>query len=102
MGYGSRALSLLQHYYEGKIQSIHENMEEPSQAENVPDEEVGLLEERIKPRKNLPPLMVKLNERRAERLDYVGVSYGLTSELLRYTPFLHSNDRRIQIYQPSF
>lgn len=45
---------------------------------------IGLLEEQIQPRKNLPPLLLKLNERKAERLSYIGVSYGLTSDLLRF------------------
>lgn len=44
---------------------------------------VSLLEEVITPRKELPPLLLKLSERRAERLDYLGVSYGLTAQLLR-------------------
>lgn len=46
--------------------------------------QVGLLEEVISPRSNLPPLLLKLGERPAEQLDYLGVSYGLTSQLLRY------------------
>lgn len=45
---------------------------------------VSLLEEVITPRKELPPLLLKLSERRAERLDYLGVSYGLTAQLLKY------------------
>lgn len=45
---------------------------------------VSLLEEVVTPRKELPPLLLKLSERRAERLDYLGVSYGLTTQLLRY------------------
>lgn len=44
---------------------------------------VSLLEEVITPRKDLPPLLLKLNERPAERLDYLGVSYGLTPRLLK-------------------
>ena len=46
-------------------------------------QDVKLLEEMLTPRKNLPPLLLKLSERRAEKLDYLGVSYGLTSDLLR-------------------
>lgn len=44
---------------------------------------VSLLEEVVSPRKDLPPLLLKLNERRAESLDYLGVSYGLTPQLLK-------------------
>lgn len=46
-------------------------------------QEVDLLEERLTPRKNLPPLLMKLSERKPEKLDYLGVSYGLTSGLLK-------------------
>ncbi|KAM7086010.1 RNA cytidine acetyltransferase isoform 2-T2 [Molossus nigricans] len=45
---------------------------------------VSLLEEVVTPRKDLPPLLLKLNERPAERLDYLGVSYGLTPRLLKF------------------
>lgn len=44
---------------------------------------VSLLEEVVTPRKDLPPLLLKLNERPAEHLDYLGVCYGLTPRLLR-------------------
>lgn len=42
------------------------------------------MEEQISPRKSLPPLLLKLNERTPERLSYLGVSFGLTSDLLRF------------------
>ncbi|XP_068595911.1 RNA cytidine acetyltransferase [Brachionichthys hirsutus] len=85
MGYGSRALQLLQMYYEGKFPTMddgtHSNHNEiPS----VSSEAVSLLEEVVTPRKELPPLLLKLSERRAERLDYLGVSYGLTAQLLKF------------------
>jgi len=44
---------------------------------------VSLLEEVVTPRKDLPPLLLKLSERQAESLDYLGVSYGLTPRLLK-------------------
>ena len=47
------------------------------------NQEMSLLDERLTPRKNLPPLLMKLSERKAEHLDYLGVSYGLTSGLLK-------------------
>ena len=40
--------------------------------------------EELKPRAQLPPLLSKLTERRPERLDYLGVSFGLTEQLLRF------------------
>lgn len=85
MGYGSRALELLKNYYEFKITDLDETNEQPQEEiENVTEEEVGLLQEYIEPRKKLPPLLLKLNERRPEKLDYLGVSFGLTETLLKF------------------
>eukprot|EP00112_Aurelia_sp_Birch-Aquarium-sp1_P011190 Seg2357.3 transcript_id=Seg2357.3/GoldUCD/mRNA.D3Y31 product="RNA cytidine acetyltransferase" protein_id=Seg2357.3/GoldUCD/D3Y31 len=87
MGYGKRALQQIITYYEGKIQNLNEDINHTGREEATADiqTEVGdLLEEQIQPRKNLPPLLSKLSERAAEKLDYVGVSYGLTAELLRF------------------
>lgn len=43
-----------------------------------------MLEENIKPRTDLPPLLVHLRERRPESLHYLGVSFGLTLDLFRF------------------
>lgn len=85
MGYGSRALQLLQMYYEGKFPTMDENGKAADcEITPVSSESVNLLEEVLTPRKELPPLLLKLSERRAERLHYLGVSYGLTTQLLRF------------------
>ncbi|XP_023271076.1 RNA cytidine acetyltransferase isoform X2 [Seriola lalandi dorsalis] len=85
MGYGSRALQLLQMYYEGKFPTMDEcTHSNHNEITSVSSEAVSLLEEVITPRKELPPLLLKLSERRAERLDYLGVSYGLTAQLLKF------------------
>lgn len=85
MGYGIRALTLLKNYYEFKIPCLDENsLSVQEEIESVEDEEVDLLEESIAPKKTLPPLLFKLNERPPERLDYVGVSFGLTEGLLKF------------------
>ncbi|EQB79155.1 N-acetyltransferase 10, partial [Camelus ferus] len=85
MGYGSRALQLLQLYYESRFPCLEEKVLETSQEiHTVSSEAVSLLEEVVTPRKDLPPLLLKLNERPAERLDYLGVSYGLTPRLLKF------------------
>ncbi|NXG09967.1 NAT10 acetyltransferase, partial [Sakesphorus luctuosus] len=84
MGYGSRALTLLQMYYEGKFPCLEEKtIPKPKEIATVSSETVGLLEEVVTPRKDLPPLLLKLSERQAENLDYLGVSYGLTPRLLK-------------------
>ncbi|KAK2187051.1 hypothetical protein NP493_180g07027 [Ridgeia piscesae] len=85
MGYGSRAMEMLQQYYEGKIPNLSETESQAAQeAPSVNTECVSLLEERITPRKNLPPLLLKLSERPPEKLDYLGVSFGLTANLLKF------------------
>ncbi|CAG0920051.1 unnamed protein product [Notodromas monacha] len=82
MGYGSKALALLEQYYEGKIAPIDVVETETSQPED--DEDDGLLNEKIGPRDDLPPLLLKLSERQAERLDYLGVSFGATESLVKF------------------
>uniref|UniRef100_A0A670HTS1 RNA cytidine acetyltransferase n=1 Tax=Podarcis muralis TaxID=64176 RepID=A0A670HTS1_PODMU len=85
MGYGSRALRLLQMYYEGKFPCLEEKVtQKPREITTVSSEAVSLLEEAVMPRKDLPPLLLKLSERQAENLDYLGVSYGLTPRLLKF------------------
>ena len=91
MGYGSSALGLLIDFFQGKFASLAED--EVSTVEDVvrvTDEELAksttLLEDNVKIRDihDMPPLFSKLSERRPDRLDYVGVSYGLTAPLLRF------------------
>ncbi|XP_050531517.1 RNA cytidine acetyltransferase isoform X2 [Daktulosphaira vitifoliae] len=84
MGYGSRALTLLKMYYEFLIPSIDEKHLPKENIESIQEEEVDLLEERIEPRNNLPPLLLKLSERPPEHLDYIGVSFGITGPLLKF------------------
>lgn len=86
MGYGSRTLSLLSDYYEGKFPSLSEG-ESNAAIANVAldaDEDGGLLKETIVPRAKLPPLLTKLSERPPERLDYLGVAYGITAQLFKF------------------
>lgn len=85
MGYGSRALHLLKQYYEFKIPCLKENETMKEEIEmNVDSDTAGLLEEFIEPRNKLSPLLLKLSERRPEHLDYLGVSFGLTENLLKF------------------
>ena len=86
---------LLQQYFEGKFPSLAENpggdaeddlddaTTKASTNGDDADADSKLLKEKIAPRKKLPPLLLKLNERRPERLDYLGVAYGLTESLLK-------------------
>ncbi|KAK1371641.1 hypothetical protein POM88_037733 [Heracleum sosnowskyi] len=98
LGYGSTAVELLTRYFEGQFTTISEVDDEiasePSDM-RVTDaaEQVSLLEENIKPRTDLPPLLAHLRERRPENLHYIGVSFGLTLDLLcfwkkqKFAPF---------------
>ncbi|PRP80602.1 hypothetical protein PROFUN_11545 [Planoprotostelium fungivorum] len=87
MKYGTRALNLLHSYYKGEIVSVDESKEEEDTREEKKKEktkEGNLQSESIKPRANLPPLLTELKDRKAEPLNYVGVSYGLTPELYNF------------------
>lgn len=89
LGYGSQAVELLTRYFEGQFAPITEVeiSDEDVQAHvrvTEAAEKVSLLEESIKPRTNLPPLLVSLRERRPEKLHYIGVSFGLTLDLFRF------------------
>ncbi|CAN7938637.1 unnamed protein product, partial [Ixodes hexagonus] len=77
MGYGLRALELLTEYYVGNIPSLEE---ETRTLETVQEP----TSERLEPRQSLPPLLLRLSEKRPERLDYLGVSFGLTADLLKF------------------
>ncbi|KAG8045079.1 hypothetical protein GUJ93_ZPchr0008g12481 [Zizania palustris] len=87
LGYGSAAVDLLSRYYEGQMTLFAEDKEEIEEPEvkiTEAAEKAYLLEECIKPRACLPPLLVHLCERHPEKLHYLGVSFGLTQELFRF------------------
>jgi N-acetyltransferase 10 len=94
-GYGTRALDVLRRYFEGDIADV---LDEEAEAGGAPATKNGaangagltgttgggLLAEQIKPRAALPPLLTNLADRPAERLHYLGTSFGLTQSLLSY------------------
>lgn len=98
MGYGTRAMTLLREYYSGKYSvsldgdegikgamDIEQGQESTGRSKKTKDgEKVTLLNEIIGPRKNIPPLLRRLHERKAEKLDYLGVSFGLTQGLYKF------------------
>lgn len=91
MGYGTRALQLLYDYYCGMFDvNLSEEVEKMAVTETKKGKKQSKQEEKevenedVKPRANLPPLLMGLDERKAEKLDYLGVSYGLTPELLKF------------------
>ncbi|KAH6609251.1 trnamet cytidine acetyltransferase [Trichoderma cornu-damae] len=91
MGYGKRAMELLVDYYEGRFANLSEDDDQAveDKAARVTDAELAkqsLLEEKISVRddKHMAPLFAKLWEKKPERLDYIGVSYGMTKELHKF------------------
>lgn len=90
MGYGARAMQALTQFYQGELSNLDElpesNPEHTFSAREPTEAEGNLLTEAIAIRdpKRMPPLLQRLSERRPEPLDYLGVSYGLTPQLLRF------------------
>ncbi|EUC35972.1 hypothetical protein COCCADRAFT_89278 [Bipolaris zeicola 26-R-13] len=90
MGYGSKALQLLVDFYDGKLASLSETEpQEVEQMRRVTEEDLedaSLLKDNVKVREasEMPPLFARLQELKSPKLDYVGVSYGLTSQLHKF------------------
>jgi N-acetyltransferase 10 len=91
MGYGSKALKLLNDFYEGRFTNLSEEARDFAEETitRVTDAELAnssLLDDVIKVRdiRKMPPLFSKLSECRPDNLDYVGVSFGLTQSLHRF------------------
>ena len=86
-GYGKEALKQLEYYYKGQI-PLSENYIEPEEDEEMEGEpevtgNVGLLKEVIEPKKEMA-MMKALDQRKNEKLDWLGVSFGLTHHLLSF------------------
>lgn len=95
MGYGSRAVDLLISYFQGEL--TRETLspaagvfggessalaKKPARDDFSAEEVIG--SETIAVKKELPPLLTPISDRPAERLHYLGVSFGLTSQLLSF------------------
>eukprot|EP00163_Fabomonas_tropica_P026614 TRINITY_DN4953_c0_g1_i1.p1 TRINITY_DN4953_c0_g1~~TRINITY_DN4953_c0_g1_i1.p1 ORF type:complete len:1080 (+),score=290.07 TRINITY_DN4953_c0_g1_i1:115-3354(+) len=104
MGYGSRALEMIERYYNQEIPNLGEDdnggVRGSSNVATVQDIDLDLplAQQQLKPRQNLPPLLCKLSERKAESLQWLGTSFGLTQRLGKfwsrhgYTPvYIRSN-----------
>lgn len=92
MGYGSRAMDLLISYFQGELTAGlapapvgcfgGEGQAAAEQEDHL--EEPQLLKEKMAVRKTLPPLLTPLHDRPPETLHWIGVSFGLTSQLLNF------------------
>ncbi|KAG5219845.1 DUF699-domain-containing protein [Salix suchowensis] len=87
MGYGARALQALNSFYSGEYFNLDETPRDEPSYPNVAkvDPSATLLTDdlAIRAPTAMPPLLQRLTERKPEQLDYLGVSYGLTPQLLR-------------------
>ncbi|KAG5643732.1 hypothetical protein DXG03_009722 [Asterophora parasitica] len=88
MGYGSRALQALNSFYSGEYFSLDESTrmdtEYPDAAVVEPGTDLLTDKPTVRAPSAMPPLLQRLTERKPETLDYLGVSYGLTPQLLRF------------------
>ncbi|GMI00012.1 hypothetical protein TrLO_g11739 [Triparma laevis f. longispina] len=98
MGYGSRAIEQVYRFYNGDfvdlgdVGSEKESDAEESDGEDEDEDESdeennkgGLLNEKLKPRKKLPPLLLPLSEvKGTPQLDWIGTSFGLTPNLFKF------------------
>lgn len=98
MGYGSRAIELLYRFYNGDMipldnhdddgegdshDDVQDMDDDTEEDENVPLEK-GIRGEKLKPRKELPPLLQPLTEVETPKLDWIGTSFGLTLSLHKF------------------
>lgn len=90
MGYGSRALQLVERFYRGELISPNpEDIEDdPEDLQRSTDSNAStsgdLMNEVIKPRAQLKPLLTKVSDLRPPRLDWIGVSFGMTASLFKF------------------
>ncbi|KAI8086330.1 GNAT acetyltransferase 2-domain-containing protein [Halteromyces radiatus] len=90
MGYGSRALELLSSFYQGEMSNMSESAtaaeETLARVDDAELENTTLATDKIKVRdpRKMPPLLSKLSDKPSPRLDYLGVSFGLTSSLHKF------------------
>jgi len=90
MGYGSKALELIEKFFEGKIVSFDDSVEISDfetfdyNRDTTTEKTEDLHNESVKPKKQLKPLLKKLTEVRPPHVDYLGVSFGITQELYNF------------------
>ncbi|EGG03283.1 uncharacterized protein MELLADRAFT_49560 [Melampsora larici-populina 98AG31] len=90
MGYGTRAMEILDSFFNGKLVNLNEEIPMKNSTEKVrksvikESDEINGNEIKAKESNELPALLERLNDREPERIDYLGVSFGLTSTLLKF------------------
>ncbi|WVQ84360.1 hypothetical protein IAT38_006512 [Cryptococcus sp. DSM 104549] len=89
MGYGSRAIEALNSFYAGDLYNFDDaagdSLESFADASKVgPNASLQNDTVAVRDPSRMPPLLQRLSERKPEALDYLGVSFGLTRDLLRF------------------
>eukprot|EP00672_Neobodo_designis_P024476 CAMPEP_0174832144 /NCGR_PEP_ID=MMETSP1114-20130205/3509_1 /TAXON_ID=312471 /ORGANISM="Neobodo designis, Strain CCAP 1951/1" /LENGTH=1002 /DNA_ID=CAMNT_0016065999 /DNA_START=43 /DNA_END=3051 /DNA_ORIENTATION=- len=81
-GYGSHALNMLLEYYGGGIAAVRDFRDDaaPAAGDSNANDTDGV----VAPRSKIPSLLIPLDERPNEAVDYVGVSFGLTTQLFGF------------------
>jgi N-acetyltransferase 10 len=83
MGYGGRAMRLLESYFKGELLSSADPVDygEDTTGDSSTAADSGLA---LKPRTNLRPLMTRVDQVRPILLHWLGVSFGLTGDLWKF------------------
>eukprot|EP00299_Pterocystis_sp_00344_P008290 c3081_g1_i1.p1 GENE.c3081_g1_i1~~c3081_g1_i1.p1 ORF type:complete len:1038 (+),score=231.72 c3081_g1_i1:245-3115(+) len=86
MGYGSRAIELLQRYYLLQIRDLAEAAptKPKKKSKTRTDDSGDLLNETLAPRSSEGTLLERLEDRPPENLHWIGTSFGLTLELFQF------------------
>jgi N-acetyltransferase 10 len=92
MGYGTKAIELLISHFQGDFQTEvldvgvygNEGSAQDDSKAAADSEDEDLQHEEITQKATLPPLLVPVSELPTEQLNWLGVSYGLTPELLNF------------------
>ncbi|KAI5481826.1 hypothetical protein MNV49_000103 [Pseudohyphozyma bogoriensis] len=90
MGYGSRALQALNSFYSGELLNLDEVQKEldtqtfEDVAKVDPNATLQTDQIAVRDAAKMPPLLQRLSERTPEKLDYLGVSYGITPLLFKF------------------
>jgi len=96
MGYGSATMEILKNYYSGQIERSVLYEGKVDKRKKIRDSlgvnlEIQIPAPQPLTKTNLPPLLLSMKERPAERLDYLGVSFGLSKKPYN---FWHRNGYR--------
>ncbi|CAG9315910.1 unnamed protein product [Blepharisma stoltei] len=82
MGYGTKALEELEKYFKKELfVAEREKIEQMDEDER---ENEGLINEEIKPKKCVQPLLQKLSESSPQEVEYLSVAYGLNQQLYKF------------------